>query len=100
MDKSNYKALLFNIARIEANKHRFHFSQDSQNEIRNLISIGVENMTPADLGNESRRRIAEEHIRKFVIHMVENADNRNIKYLDSRAFMFVRFKFCPLWPFC
>ena len=101
MDRSNFKEHLFRSAQREANKHKFNFSHDSRDRIYDLISMGVERMTPTELGSGGQRRIAEEHIRQFVTLMANNANNRNIKgYLDAKSFAFVHLKLCPLWPFC
>lgn len=99
MNKKQFENELLSLTQDQVQKYGYHFSLETQEQLRELISSGVNRMeysgktTPQDLD------LARRNILELSKKLCENEASR-FKIVEQRTFTDARFTICPLWPFC
>ena len=87
-------------ARNEVSRQNCRFSADSETQLREFVTSGVDRMTVAERYNSLRIAEAQRNIRHFCVQISEQTKKENRYWVENRTFSSARLSLCPLWPFC
>lgn len=80
---------------------RLGIAPECAKDIRDFITVGVDQLEQEGLLNNHRRIAeAETHLIAFVGGMAHEAKMLNLPMLQEVTFRAATKSFCPLWPFC
>ncbi len=99
MNRIEFKEELLKLANTEVNNHGFIFSIATSSQIKEMISSGVDRMSPTEFNDTAYLSLAKRNIVELSRRLCERETSKN-RIVDNRTFTAARFSICPLWPFC
>lgn len=88
-------------AHSEVSRHGYYFAQQAEEQLREIITSGVNRMSSVDLMSISRTNEARNNTKTFVDRICEKHRREHSGIIvENRTFTEARFSICPIWPLC
>lgn len=85
----------------EVSKHGYHFAQQAEDQLREIVTSGVNRMSNVDLMSVAKTSEARNNTRTFVHRVCEkHRRERTGIIVENRTFSEARLSICPIWPLC
>lgn len=89
------------VAKQEVQKHGYDFSSEALEQLKELVTSGVNRMETHELSNSDKLLLAQNNTRKFIRELCEkHRRETNTRIVDDRTFSQGRMSICPIWPIC